>query len=108
MSPFKIKVMIKKWINKYFKKKEENIYSKTLLTKTLLRIDNNKLFRGHNGSIWTYGNTLYINNNYFNSMSTQSIDTKTGIVNVQIQTTVDRRKWVCKLLSRLEDRKSVV
>jgi hypothetical protein len=102
MSPFKIKVMIKKWINKYFKKKEENIYSKTLLTKTLLRIDNNKLFRGHNGSIWTYGNTLYINNNYFNSMSTQSIDTKTGIVNVQIQTTVDRRKWVCKLLSRLE------
>ena len=102
MSPFKIKVMIKKWINKYFKKKEENIYSKTLLTKTLLKIDNNKLFRGHNGSIWTYGNTLYINNNYFNSMSTQSIDTKTGIVNVQIQTTVDRRKWVCKLLSRLE------
>ena len=102
MSPFKIKVMIKKWINKYFKKKEENIYSKTLLTKTLLKIDNNKLFRGHNGSIWTYGNTLYINNNYFNSMSTQSIDTKTGIVNVQIQTTVDRRKWVCELLSRLE------
>lgn len=102
MSPFKIKVMIKKWINKYFKKKEENIYSKTLLTKTLLKIDNNKLFRGHNGSIWTYGNTLYINNNYFNSMSTQSIDTKTGIVNVQIQTTVERRKWVCKLLSRLE------
>lgn len=97
MSPFKIKVMIKKWINKYFKKKEENIYSKTLL-----KIDNNKLFRGHNGSIWTYGNTLYINNNYFNSMSTQSIDTKTGIVNVQIQTTVDRRKWVCQLLSRLE------
>jgi hypothetical protein len=35
-------------------------------------------------------------------MSTQGIDTKTGIVNVQIKTTVDRRKWVYELLSRLE------
>ena len=97
VSPFKINTMIKRWIKKYFQKEEKNIYSKTLL-----KIDQNKLFRGHNGTIWTYGDTLYINNNYFNSMSTQGIDTKTGIVNVQIQTTVDRRKWVSELLSHLE------
>ena len=97
MSPFKIKVMIKKWINKYFKKKEENIYSKTLL-----KVDINKLFRGHSATVWTYADTIMITNTYFNATCTQSIDTKTGIVNINLRSTAQRRKWVMELLNKLE------
>ena len=90
--------MIKRWIKKYFKKKEQNIYSKTLL-----KVDINKLFRGHSASVWTYADTIMITNTYFNATCTQSIDTKTGIVNINLRSTAKRRKWIIELLNKLED-----
>lgn len=68
-------------------------------SKSLMKFDRNKLFKGHSGTICTFQGDICIYNQYYEASSHQRVEGKT--VHIRLQQEFRNPKWLDKKLEKL-------